>query len=135
VIYRKVFYNYIEIVKTCVVAIKTVSPALVDNWVFSCKSSEIHLLINNVFLSSGEEDNKSVCIIHQCTSIHLPVVRTQRRVWGIPPGALPTHVIPLHLFHSLQCFPLTGKQLHLTAWGPQREGRGRGGVGGDTMGS
>lgn len=58
---------------------------------------------------------------YSCVHVHLPVVWTERRVWGIPPGAFPTHEIPLQLFHRLQCLPLTGKQLHLTAWGTGQE--------------
>lgn len=52
-----------------------------------------------------------------CIHVHLPVVWTEWRVWGIPLGAFPAHEIPLKLFHCLQSLPLAGKRLHLTAWG------------------
>lgn len=48
--------------------------------------------------------------------VYLPVVWAQRRIRGNPLGAFPAHEIPLQLFHRLQRLPLTGKQLHLTAW-------------------
>lgn len=55
------------------------------------------------------------CIHHA----FLPVVWTQRRVWGITLGAFPAHEIPLKLFDCLQGFPLAGKRLHMASWGQQ----------------
>lgn len=55
------------------------------------------------------------CIHHA----FLPVVWTQRCVWGKTLGAFPAHEIPLKLFDCLQGFPLAGKRLHMASWGQQ----------------
>lgn len=93
---------------------------------------DVHFARNNFFVflffffSQINEISKIGSVPHllkktPCIPVHLPVVGTERHVWRIPFGAFPTHEISLQLFHCLQCLPLTGKRLHLTAWTTEQE--------------
>lgn len=94
-----------------------------------------HLKKKKKQLSTADEPCQDFCTVlytaattfESKTFKHLPVVGTERCVWGIAFGTFPTHVVPLQLFNCLQCLPLTGKCLHPTAW---RTGL-RQGLGGD----